>query len=174
MDNTNNLNLFQNKTFSLIVERSPFVNYFCTHVGIPDINSTSATQPNPFTVVKVPGDHLDYSPLTATFNVDEDLRNYEEIVKWMQEYAFPENFDQYRNSSVPVNQQAASKLSDIYVQTYTNHYNPNIQFVFEGAYPINISGLDLNTQVSDTPILTCTVTFDYTIFRIERKKVLEK
>lgn len=173
MDDSKNLNLLQNKNFTMIVDRLPFVNYFCTHIAIPDISSTSAIHPNPFVTAKVPGDHLDFSPLTATFNVDEDLRNWEEIYKWMESYGFPESGSQYGNPNLPRNQLAGSKFSDIVVQTYTNHYNQNIEWVFKGAYPTNLSGLDFSIQNLDVPILTCTVTFEYTSFSLNRKKVID-
>jgi len=165
---TQNLNLLQNKDFKFVINRLPMVEYFCTTVNIPGISGIPAEFPTPFTTIKVTPDHLQFSPLQITFKVDEDLRNYEEILNWMFSYAFPNTYDEYKNSNVDKKALYQSKLSDLSVFTSTNKYNPNVEFVFKDAFPTDLGDLTFEISTSDVPVMTCTASFSYTNFYINR------
>ena len=161
------LNLLQNKDFQFSIERLPQVSYFCAAVSIPAVTGNYAYIPSPFTQVKVPGDTLNYNPLTITFRVDRDLHNYEEILKWMESYGTPESFSQYLESE-KYKDPVKAKVSDASLITSTNKYNPNILFTFEDVFPTDISEITLDTTQTDVPVILCTVSFAYTKFKLIR------
>lgn len=167
---SDNFNLLYNKDFRLEILRLPMVNYFISSADIPGITTTAAIYPTPFTDIKVPGDKIQFSPLTITFNVDEDLRNWEELFSWMNQYGTPDNFKQYMGdkSNASPKQATANHLSQATLFTSTNKDNPNIRIIFEQLFPIDLSTIPLNLKVSSTDPIVCTATFAYTKFRIER------
>lgn len=165
-----NQNFFQGKDFQFIINRLPHVSYFGNRFTMPAINAASAVVPSPFTTIKVPGDALQYSTLDLTFKVDADLRNVEEIIKWMEAYAFPSAYSDYRTStSAPANSaNVRDKVSDIEIILGTNKYNPNISLVFENTFPVSFSGIEINVDDSDVVVRTASVSFDYTKYHMKR------
>lgn len=166
-----NQNFFQGKDFQFVINRLPHVQYFGTRFNLPPIDAASAVVSTPFTNVKVPGDTLQYSQIDLTFKIDADLRNVEEIIKWMEAYGFPNDHGQYR-SATPAFYNTANvrdKVSDIEVIFGTNKYNPNISFVFENAFPTSFGGISVNVDDTDVVVRECTVRFDYTKYHLHRK-----
>lgn len=163
-----NINLLYIKDVRFEVARLPTVSYFCTRVAIPSISTSAVPIGTPFTKIKSHGDSLQYPPLTITFNVDEDLRNYEELVVWMQQYATPTNFNQYTERKAQNQRPYPTHFSDATVFTMTNKDNPNVKFIFDDLFPTEISELEFNLATESPEPLTCSATFEYTKFRISR------
>ena len=77
--------------FKFNLQRSPGVAYFCNQANIPDISLGVANQANYLRDIPTPGDKMDFGDLSLRFLVDEDLKNYMEIQKWMRGLGFPES-----------------------------------------------------------------------------------
>ncbi len=164
-----NYNLLYGKNFLFVVDRLPTVAYFCQQATIPSISVGTATYPTPFTKVPVHGDLIEYSPFTIEFNVDEDLRNYEELLSWMQSYGTPNDFDQYiQKSSVIPKTAHAEQYSDASLITSTNKDNPNIEFRFETLFPTELGDLQMSITDDNIPVIKCSATFHYTKFVLKR------
>jgi hypothetical protein len=155
---------FQSKDFELVIDRIPGVTYFCVSAPVPGVSATAARYPTPFTVIKYPGDALVYDPLTIRFRVNSDLTNYHQLLKWMEEYGTPDNFDQYNTPGVSPGQQTRAKTSLASLLVFTNKYNPQIEFIFEDLFPISIGTLEIHAAQEDAVTILCDVTFDYTKF----------
>ena len=89
--------------FRFNLQRSPGVAYFCNQANIPDISLGVATQPNYLRDLPTPGDKMDFGDLSLRFLVDEDLKNYMEIQKWMRGLGFPESLQQFEKFEKGVN-----------------------------------------------------------------------
>ena len=163
-----NINHYQNKDFRFVLNRLPTVEYFASVAEIPSIGGSPILVPNPFVPIQVPGESLDYAPYPLTFRIDEDFRNYEEILLWFQSYGAPHSFDQYKQGEPNTKKVVKSKVSDGTLILPTSKYNANIRFVFEDMFPINLSGLSLDLTDETVPVLVCTVTFSYTKFTLQR------
>jgi len=172
MEQNTNYNLLYNKDFRMVVDKLSMVEYFLFEANIPSITSGTADVPNPFTVIPMHGDHLQFSPLSLTFRVDEDLKNYEQILNWMQSYGTPQGFTSYRDSSKSPNatskQQHYAQYSEVTIFTSTNKDNPNVKFVFENAFPTDLGELTLIANPDNPVAIQCTATFHYTKFSIKR------
>lgn len=164
-----NINLLYNKQFRLEIARLPNVMYFCQEVTIPSVSVNPVESPTPFTNLRLHGDHPVYNQLSLQFNVDEDLRNYEEILKWIEQYSTPTSFTGYTTQPNITSKQAhLSHYSDGIIYTATNKDNVNVQFVFENMFPIDLSELPLTITNGDPEPLVCTVVFSYLKFSIRR------
>jgi hypothetical protein len=60
-----------------------------------------------------------------------------------------------------------SLMTDATVTILTNKNNPKLRVNFKDVYPLSLSGLTYNTQISDTEQLTATATFKYNIYEFE-------
>ncbi len=96
----------------------------------------------------VPGDKLNYDPLTIRVAIDERLESYREIFGWL-----------HTNVSA-----AELKIHDITLHFLTNHNNISRSIRFANAFPTNIGGLEFNVQGTESEYAFVDVTFRYDYF----------
>lgn len=159
------VNQLENKHFTLILDRIPHVEYFCTSASIPGISTTSPRYHSPFTEIKLTGDKAIYQPLIVNFIVDENLENWSELHDWIVSYTHPTSFDEYRNSEVSQNNLYSSKVSDAKLLIPNNKYNTSHEFHFVEVFPIDLSDTVFDIQISDSQSQICTATFEYTYYK---------
>jgi len=83
--------------FKFNIIKLPKVEYFCTAVNLPGISlADNYSQPTPFRNIPLPGEKLDYEPLSMTFLVDENLENYQEIHGWLRGLGFPGGYGEFK------------------------------------------------------------------------------
>ena len=145
--------------FRFQIQKLPHVNYFCTAASIPDMTlGRIDTVTNPFNKLPIAGDKMEFSDLSLKFRVDEDMKNYREIVDWMTGLGFPDNYEQRKLLTEP--------YSDASLIIMTSQYQPNIEVKFIDLYPTNISSLEFDISQSDIEYLTGDVTFTYRSYQI--------
>ncbi len=145
--------------FRFQIQKLPHVNYFCTAASIPDMSlGRIDTVTNPFNKLPIAGDKMEFSDLSLKFRVDEDMKNYREIVDWMTGLGFPDNYEQRKLLTEP--------YSDASLIIMTSQYQPNIEVKFIDLYPTNISSLEFDISQSDIEYLTGDVTFTYRSYQI--------
>ena len=172
--------------FKFSVIKLPKVEYFCTAVNLPGISlADNYSQPTPFRNIPLPGEKLEYEPLSMTFLVDENLENYQEIHGWLRGLGFPGGYDEFKtlldagadrfptskNSKLGdagrVKFGAAGQggiFSDATLNILTSKNNPVTEVRFSDLFPISLSALQYNQQANDTDYLTATVTFEYKLY----------
>ena len=112
---------------------------------------------------------MEYDPISVTFIVDEDMKNYEEVYKWMGSIAFDTDNSKFttyegRNEGQELGQQ------DIKVMMLTGKGNVNRVITFIDAIPVALSGFEMTQQDATTNFVMATVTFEYTNFIINSKQ----
>ena len=163
---TTNKNFLSPLSFQFSISKTPNVNFFVTACTTPSVNLGVVEVANPFSRLRVPGDKIDFGDFSVTFKVDEDMRNYEEILEWMFGLGFPNEYAQYR----ALNQKEAlkeGKYSDATLTILTSSKNPNKSFVFTDAFPYAISDIRMASNSSDVEYVECEVSFKYTTFSIK-------
>ena len=176
--------------FKFGIVKLPKVEYFCTAVNVPGISLGGLmTQQTPLKHIPLPGDNLTYADLTCTFLVDENLENYREMHKWLTGLGFPEDRKQYRDlqaegadrfpgqnpeSTDPGKVKYGAKpaggtYSDATLNILTSKNNPNIEVRFSDCFPIALSGLQYDQQLTDVNYLSATATFQYKIYQFAEK-----
>ena len=172
--------------FKFSIIKLPKVEYFCTQVNLPGISlADNYTQPTPFRNIPLPGEKLQYEPLSMTFLVDENLENYQEIHGWLRGLGFPGGYDEFKNlldagsDRYPTSKNsrlgdacrtkfAAPSTGGLFsaatLNILTSKNNPVTEVRFSDLFPISLSALQYNQQANDTDYLTATVTFEYKLY----------
>ena len=172
--------------FRFLINQLPKVEYFTVAANIPGITLGSATYATPLKDIPYPGEKLSYEDLTLTFIVDENLENYIEIHTWLTAIGFPKDrkqFAEFRSatSNVSTNTRGESKdigdvkastperamYSDAVMTILTNKNNPVVECRFADVFPVSLSGLAYNQNITDVDYLTAEVTFKYQIYEIK-------
>lgn len=172
-----NPNILQSNGFLVSINRLPNVSYWSQSVTLPGMSVQNPEQVNPFSRLPTVGDRVDFDPLSISFSVDEDLKNWAEIMKWFVGFGFPANFDEFKFGVLDeVGSQPGSDknfYSDISITILSSHKNPIATFVFYDCVPTSVSGIDLTvTDTSLSPIVA-TVTFDFSHFSILKPSTTE-
>jgi len=154
----NNKSLLSPVGFKFNIQRLPHVNYFCTSANIPDVTLGQSEVQNPFVKLKRAGEKIEFSDLTLEFQVDEDMKNYQEIFDWIQGLGFPDNFPQRAAITEP--------YSDASLVITTAQYQPNIEIRFKDLYPTSLASLQFDLKQSDIQYLAGSVTFAYRSYDI--------
>ncbi len=174
-DQPTNLNYLSPLGFKFTLRRSPTVNYFCQSVDIPAISMTPVNTPTPLGTLVRPGDKIVYEPLTLSFRVDEDMKNYIEIVNWIEGLGHPNSLQQTRDlsraSPLASGGNVGSMLtltSDATLTVLTSHKNPGLNAFFSDVFPTSLSALRFTSMSNDVEYLEATATFSYRKYTLER------
>lgn len=160
---TDNKNLLSPIGFQFILSHSPNVDFFSNSVNIPTIDLGTAVQSTYLRDIAVPGDKLEYGDLVIQFLVDEDMKNYLEIYKWLMALGYPDTvgqaYDKYNRS-----------YSDATLQILSSNFQVNAQINFEDMFPVSLSGLQFDATAGDVQYLTAEAVFKYKIFTVTDNK----
>jgi hypothetical protein len=161
-----NKNFLSPLGFTFGVKKLPHVNFFVTRTSIPGFSLGVAEYPNPFVVLPIPGDKIDFGELQVTFKVDEDMKNYLEIFNWIMGMGFPDRYEQYASIKRMGKGSGLGIYSDATLTVLTSAMNPNIEFSFRNVFPFSLTEIDFSTQSADVEYVEATASFRYELFEI--------
>lgn len=172
-----NINFLGQNGFRFSIKRLPTVNYFCQGVSIPSVSMTAIESPTPFAAVPRPGDRLTYEPLLIKFKVDEDLKNYFEIQKWLEGLGHPDSLEQTKELSRTNNSTFLAKtrqlgyyttyISDATLSILTSAKNVNKNIFFYDLFPTALTELTFETTNTTIEYMEATATFRYRKYELE-------
>lgn len=145
-------------SFKISIARLPNVEFATQKVQIPSLSMASPVQPAPLLNIYQTPDRIEYSELDISFIVDENMANYEEILRWLEGMGAPQSSNQRLNLQ---NSKYGFK-SDISIIIENTSRNPNIEFTFTECFPTSLSGITLDVTNTDVAYPECSVTFRYT------------
>lgn len=152
--------------FKFDIKRAPSLSYFCQTVKLPNIQSEPAIQKTPFIDIPIPGDQIEFQPLSVSFRVDDNFQNWLELHNWMlaitntlgksKERIVVENNPQYTGYGIK---------SELTLYCLNSQKVPSLVFIFHDAFPIALGGLDFDTQVTgDVQYVQAMASFAYTYY----------
>ena len=171
--------------FKFSIIKLPKVEFFVTDINLPGIELTSLTQNTTLKQIPIPGNDLQYDPLSLSFMVDENFENYQEIHGWLVGLGYPRDNSEFRNLAQSANDrfpnssqsvsteigkvkykaaQAGGTYSDATLTTLTSKNNSQLEVRFRDIYPTKLSGLSFTQQAGDINYLTATVDFNYLVY----------
>jgi len=175
-ETTINKSILNKNNFKLLIDKVPTVEYYVQQVNIPAISFNEVIEPSGLGVdAYFAGDRVSFETLNVTFLVDEDLQNFKEIYDWMSQIVPLSNTDDYgkltgsKKHTLGVANQSGDALnlhSQITLVTNTNKNLPNRYFRFYDAFPISLSGIELQSG-SETEPVTCEVQFRFQYYDIK-------
>ena len=171
--------------FAFKIMKLPTVEFFITQANIPGVNLGESIFPTPLKQIPVQGDDLTFDNLEISFLVDEKLTNYRELHQWLVGIGFPKARSQFssfksENSDVfPTGSQVKgeatstgvatgtqSMFGDATLTVMTSKNNPIMEVRFSDLYPVSLSALQFDQQLTDTTYLTATCTFTYKLYEM--------
>lgn len=161
-----NMNFLQADGFQVVIRRLPHVTFFTQEIKIPGFTLTPTQQPTPYISIPQTGDHIEFEPLSITFKIDEDLKNFMEIYNWIVGIGYPDDTSQYKALADKGIMSGEGIVSDISIMITTNIKNYNVEFMFRDCFPISLGGFELSTTNPDVTHLSTTATFKYTKYDI--------
>jgi len=153
-----NTNPLQPTKFLLTFSRIPDVQYFCQTVNVPGVVLGEVVRETPFLDMYSPGTKLKYEPFDIDFIIDEELASWKNLYNWFISIADPDGFEK-RDGSVELQQQ--KHLSDAVLTILSALNNPIMRIQFRNIFPLSMSDLEFNTQLSADTIMTCKSSFRY-------------
>ena len=150
--------------FILKLEKFAGVDFFCQSANVPDINMPSTQVGSQFRNLPIiPGGGVEFGDLAITFIVDEDLKNYNSIYKWMRDNG---NADKMARET---------KEEDIFTNGQllitTSAFNPAFVVDFQNIFPVALTNLQFDATISDVEYITAEVTFKHQQFFIRDKNL---
>jgi len=151
------MNELRSNSYTFTFDKIPNVAYYTTDVPIPAVNLGQPIINSRTIDFNVPGDKLDFDPITITFNVNENLENYLELYNWMLELGHP-------NRSQVDRPEDKSATSDAIVTILNNQKNPIFNIILKDCFPISLGELAMTTAAAEP--IPCTATISYSWFEI--------
>ena len=177
--------------FRFMIHQLPKVEFFTTAANIPAISLGELVIPTPYKSIPILGDNLTFDNLSISFIVDEELQNYKTIHDWMIGIGFPKSRQQFidfrsSGSNTPQAGTGGDKSSgrmpdvgnvglsvadkafytDATLTILSNKNNPIVEVRFSDLFPVALSGLDYNQNVTDVEYLTATIDFRYKLYEM--------
>lgn len=146
---TDNVNMLSPLGFRLTINSQEYANveYFCTSVAFPSITMGEIPVRYRNFPTNFPDNSIDYTPLSVEFIVDEEMRNYLEIYRWMK---------------FNVEHQISTK--DMTLSILSNRNLTNKQTRFIDAFPTNLAELQFDIKQTDFEYLSCVCEFSYSYY----------
>jgi hypothetical protein len=163
-----NRNFLSSLGFKFSLARAPKVDFFSKSANIPGINLGVAIQPTYLKDIPIPGDKLVFDDFRLTFNIDENLENYNIIQSWMRGLGYPESVYEYMQwmKSDPNNPTQDPNVSDGTLIVYNSNFQPSTLVKFQGMFPTSLSDIDFDATQADVQYAVATVTFKYVLYKI--------
>ncbi len=149
----NNLSLLN---FKFKLSRTPEIEFRAQTVDLPSMQLGTAYAPTPLGIRMPQPGNITYDDLRITFLVGEEMKDYQEIFNWMVALGHPDSTDQYKDIR-----------SDCSVVILDSNLNSNINIRFTDVYPVNLTGINFDTTLSQTQYATASVTFKFLRWYIE-------
>ena len=159
-----NTSFLQPTRFSFLFPELPFLRYFCQSVSIPGVSTNAISVETPFSNTFRHGDKLNYDGLNITAIIDEDIRVWEETYNWLVALTFPKNFTEY----IRFYDEKKSPYHDGVLTINTNANIPNIRVKFTNCHPVSLGGINFDTKLDASTVITADISFRYDGFEITR------
>lgn len=165
-DTVSDPNFLSPLNFRFTIFRAPSTNFFIQKVNLPGISVSPSSQLTPFIPEPWGGIKPKFGPFSITFKVDEDLSNYLELYNWMLSYSDPDDGDDYASLASQPEYSGLGLKSDITLLLLDQLKNPIFRIIYVDAFPIDLTGIQLDTTQEDVNYVSCTCTFEYRRFYI--------
>ena len=162
-----NLNDLQTNKFIVVFDRIPTVAFKCVRVNLPGVSADSPDHITPSRDAPLPGTKFTYDMFTMDFIVDEDLKNWLEIYRWINHYTgaqVPTDYQKLRRERAIGDVRPQYSSCSLQIKTDLNH--PNICVHFNLMFPVKLSGIQFDSTITDISPIVATATFGYTDYDI--------
>jgi hypothetical protein len=149
------LNLAKSTNFKLVIGAIPGVDLWLKTAMLPTITTNEVPIANPVLGRKyIQSTTTIWAPLMVTFLVDEDLTNYNEVLKWMYNAGGPSPGDRTDDKD------KLSTTASLHILS-NNKNTTDIVYTFHGMFPTILGELQFNNESAEELLTDITLQFDY-------------
>jgi hypothetical protein len=131
---------------------------------------------NSFVDLPVPGEKLQFGPLSIRFLLQEDMANYTELYNWLMGLGFPKDRGQHDRLRRGVSQRppevnnkaTVGEYSDATLLILDSNNQSVASIAFFDCFPVSLSTLPFDATNPTVEYFQCSATFRYQRFEIER------
>ena len=127
------------------------LSFHCQTVSIPSISLPAVEMPYHQMAAQFSGDRVSFEPFTATFLVDENLKNFNLIFQWIMKQA--------------LEQTIIKRDLSLFLYNNSNNHSHTIRFV--GAIPTSLSPINLASNLGGSNVMASDVSFSYDYYYFE-------
>ena len=150
-----NVNYLYQNYFKFELFRLPKMIYFVTKANLPSFGTDgNLVQPNRFVNAKHPNTKATFGDITLSFLVDEDMANYRELYSWMRTIYLIKNHREFDSD-------IKNHFSEGTLHILNSAMLPKQQIRFHNMLPVQISGLDFDSGITDLQPLSADITFAF-------------
>lgn len=166
-----NRNYLAGVGFEFAINRAPYVSFTGNQINIPGFSVGVAEQPSYLKNIPLPGDKPVFEDLILRFLVDEELKNYMEIQRWIRGIAYPESLEEIYNYQKEGKDYTGftdqnNLYSDATMVVLNSKSLPQFQVKFQNIFPYSLGALQMDATVDNYEYFTSEVSFKYTIYDI--------
>jgi hypothetical protein len=142
--------------FQIVFDRIPNVVFNAVNCQFPSMEIGTANQSTPIMRMPFAGTNLEHGPFSMQFILNESHSNYGEILHWMNGLKYPTDFSIFTDGN-----KGETEYSDFVVSIRNNANIPTVSYRFTHGFPINLSPLSFDSQLTDDEPILISVTFDF-------------
>ena len=163
-----NLNYLSNISFRLTMQDAPNLTWFCQAVNVPGVSIEGIDVMTPHATIPFAGNKVSFEELSVRFIVDEHMKNWTEIYNRIIATGLTEGHEKYRllKASDPIHPRGGI-VSTIVLTVLTSAMNPQMEFHFYDAFPINVSSIEFDSSAADLEFFQASATFRYTNYEVK-------
>jgi hypothetical protein len=161
---SNSINPLYNNYFRLVFSRGTRqLELMCQKVSLPGIAVGEATQPTALgTTIPYATTATTFDPLRIEFIVDYDLTNWKSLYSWIRNITNIEN-DVDHN----ILYQSWHIKANLEILNPINCNSVDLKFTFHNVIPVNLGGINFQTDNVDVNIVKSTAAFKYSYYTMD-------
>lgn len=157
-----NRNFLAPSGFKMDLDIFAGVDFFCQQARVPDISVGNAEIQTRYRGIPIAASGgVTYGDLSLKFIVDEDMKNYLTVWKWINQNNLAEELDTKKDP----------EYSNGRLLILNSNFQPNIIVNFEELFPVSLTELEFDVGDQDVEYLTADVTFKFVRYTFNNKRM---
>ena len=149
-----NKNAATSSNYKLVIPDYEEVDFFVQRTMLPGFRQNAVVGNYINNPLRVPGDTVEYDPLSMDIIVSEDYKNIIALMDWM--IANKDKNGQW------------SRCKDIKLHMMTRNKTSGLVATFYNAFPTEVGAMNMDSTLNDEDVLISSILFEYSHYRIEK------
>ena len=159
---SDNINYLSPTGFRFLCAHMPETQFYCQTANLPGVSISEIPVATPHKQHYVAGDNVTFDEFSITIILDEYLKNWEEIQRWIIGLGKPFGFEGYEKRK----KDGLDTTGQLFILTGSK--NPSLRFDFYNLWPKSIGSVQFDLTQSDITYTTVDVVFQYNYYTMTR------
>ena len=159
---SDNINYLSPTGFRFLCSHMPETQFYCQTANLPGVSISEIPVATPHKQHYVAGDNVTFDEFSITIILDEYLKNWEEIQRWIIGLGKPFGFEGYEKRK----KDGLDTTGQLFILTGSK--NPSLRFDFYNLWPKSIGSVQFDLTQADITYTTVDVVFQYNYYTMTR------